>query len=66
MTEINKTDCRTREGCAIELVDTIINCSRILRANYDDVLDHPEVVKALNDLRDDSDVAFITSYYVTE
>lgn len=57
MTQIVNSDCKTREGCAIGLIDTIINAARILNSNYDDVLlGDEEVKKALQDLREDNDV----------
>lgn len=58
MTE-TATDCRTREGVAVGLVDAIIAIARSLVRDHD--LDAPAVREALCDLGGDEDVARLLS-----
>lgn len=47
------TDCRSEEGITVGLVDTVINCARLLKQRAAT----PAVEQALQDLRADEDVA---------
>lgn len=52
------TDCRTREGVAVGLIDGIIATARVLREREGDIRG-PAAVEALRDLRSDEDVAWL-------
>jgi hypothetical protein len=56
MTEQNSTDCRTDEGITVGLIDGIIATARILRKTYKE---SPSTSAALEDLRDDEDIAWL-------
>lgn len=49
-------DCRSPEGIAVGMIDSIIFSARVLTRHYGLVLRTPEVQKALLDLREDEDL----------
>ena len=55
MPKVVHSDCRTKHGTAIGLVDGIIATARVLRKHFEHVLD----AGALEDLRTDEDVAWL-------
>jgi hypothetical protein len=57
------TDCRTEVGITVGLIDTIINCARLLSTRD---LSIPAIKEALLDLREDQDVANLFSCVMKE
>ncbi len=56
MTTISETDCRSKEGVTVGLVDAVISLARVLRGRD---LSNPAVVEALRDLASDEDVEWL-------
>jgi hypothetical protein len=54
MSNAVSTDCRTEVGITVGLIDGLISIARVLRQRD---LSAPEVAEALEDLRQDEDVA---------
>lgn len=55
------TDCRSREGACVGLLDSIITAARALRQNYEVELDSESAKEALKDLSQDEDLQWLLS-----
>jgi hypothetical protein len=56
------SDCRTKDGITIGLIDSLIFISRVLSKRD---LRSPEVLEALKDLQTDEDLKYLLSEEVT-
>lgn len=57
--EESSTDCRTDEGVAVQMIDSIIGAVRVLRRHYEENLEDASVKEALADLAQDEDLAWL-------
>ena len=55
----SSSDCRSDEGIAIQMIDSLIGVARVLRRNYNDMLSKEDVYEALKDLASDEDIEWI-------
>lgn len=65
-----KTDCNTKTGIMVGLVDSLISISRVLaprlRAIHDDLRWPEEIKEALSDLYEDKDVLYVLTFKTSE